>query len=72
MSRSTKTTSSTDREARAAKQRERAAELQATITAKMETLTQTDQWAAFLDYATKLSNCRLTTSTTRFPPVIRM
>lgn len=53
MSRSTKKTSSAAREARAAKQRERAAELQATITAKMETLTQTDQWAAFLDYATK-------------------
>ncbi|WP_222114369.1 ArdC family protein, partial [Gordonia paraffinivorans] len=53
MRRSTKKTSSADREARAAKQRERAAELQATITAKMETLTQTDQWAAFLDYATK-------------------
>ena len=50
---STKKTSPVDREARAAKQRERAAELQATITAKMETLTQTDQWTAFLDYATK-------------------
>ncbi|MFW0797626.1 ArdC-like ssDNA-binding domain-containing protein [Gordonia sp. CPCC 205515] len=41
------------REQRAAARRELAAELHATIATKMETLTRTEEWAAFLDYATK-------------------
>lgn len=41
------------RDDRTAARRELAAELHATITDKMAALTQTTEWAAFLDYATK-------------------
>ena len=46
-------TATISREQRAAARRELAAELHATITDKVAALTGTDEWAAFLDYATK-------------------
>lgn len=47
------------REDRAAARREQAAQMHATITEKMATLTNTDEWAAFLNYASRFHDYSL-------------